>query len=56
MSFTYIKCTDCGRMQPKKTSLKKMGILDGYNCPYCGGEIILLHDDLRESYVSINYR
>ena len=42
-----MKCTDCGRMQPKNGSLKQMGILDGNNCPHCGGEVILLHDGFR---------
>lgn len=45
MSFTYVKCTDCGLMQPKNGSLKEMGILDGNNCPNCGGEVIIIDDD-----------
>jgi len=28
-------------------SLTEMGILDGNNCPNCGGEIILLYKNLR---------
>lgn len=38
----YVKCTDCGLLRPKKGSLQKMGILDGNNCPNCGGEVILI--------------
>ena len=47
MIVTYVKCTDCGRIQQKTGSLKEMGILDGNNCPNCGGEVILFHDDFR---------
>jgi hypothetical protein len=47
MSITYVKCTDCGLMRPKTGSLKEMGILDGKNCPNCGGEIVLLYDGFR---------
>jgi DNA-directed RNA polymerase subunit RPC12/RpoP len=47
MSFlktvTYIKCTDCGLVREKIGSLKEMGILDGNNCPNCGGEVVLLN-------------
>ena len=44
MSFTHVKCTDCGILLPKIGSLKEMGILEGNNCPNCGGEIILLYN------------
>jgi len=47
MSFTHVKCTDCGRVFPRMGSLTEMGILDGNNCPNCGGEIILLYKNLR---------
>ncbi len=40
---TYVKCTDCGLLQSKNGSLKEMGILEGNNCPNCGGEIILIN-------------
>lgn len=45
---TYIKCTDCGRMQQKNGSLKEMGILEGNNCPNCGGEIVVLDNPILE--------
>jgi len=32
-------------MQQKIGSLQKMGILDGNNCPNCGGEVVLLNND-----------
>ena len=44
MSFTHVKCTDCGRVYPKTGTLQEMGILDGNNCPNCGGEVILIYD------------
>ena len=47
MSFTHVKCTDCGRVYPRKGNLKEMGILDGNNCPNCGGEIILLYNSIK---------
>jgi len=47
MSITYVKYIDCGLMRPKTGSLKEMGILDGNNCPNCGGEVILLNDGFR---------
>jgi DNA-directed RNA polymerase subunit RPC12/RpoP len=45
---TYVKCTDCGLLQQKNGSLKAMGILEGNNCPNCGGEIILLPNQPRD--------
>lgn len=47
MSITYVKCIDCGKLLPKNGSLKEMGILDGNNCPNCGGQVILLYDNIR---------
>ena len=47
MSITYVKCTDCGLMRQKTGSLKQMGVLDGNNCPNCGGEVVLLHNGCR---------
>jgi len=43
---TYIKCTDCGILRQKIGSLKEMGILEGNNCPNCGGEVVLLNETL----------
>ncbi len=40
MFVTYVKCTDCGLMKEKINSLKEMGILEGNNCPNCGGEVV----------------
>ena len=42
-NVTYIKCTDCGRMQQKQGTLQEMGILEGNNCPHCGGEVVVLN-------------
>jgi DNA-directed RNA polymerase subunit RPC12/RpoP len=47
MSITYIKCTDCGILVQKNGSFKEMGILDGNNCPNCGGEVVILYEDFR---------
>ena len=47
MIVTYIKCTDCGILLQKNGSLKEMGILDGNNCPNCGGEVVLLYDSFK---------
>jgi len=45
---TYIKCTDCGRKLQIIGSLKEMGILEGNNCPACGGEVVLLNQVVSE--------
>jgi DNA-directed RNA polymerase subunit RPC12/RpoP len=42
MCITYVKCTDCGTLMQITGSLKEMGILDGNNCPNCGGEVVIL--------------
>lgn len=44
MCITYIKCTDCGRLLQITGSLKEMGILEGNNCPKCGGEVVILNN------------
>ena len=55
MSFTHVKCTDCGWLYPRAGSLKEMGMLDGNNCPNCGGEIILLYEGIKWSCVFFFY-
>jgi len=35
-------------MQQKNGSLKEMGILEGNNCPNCGGEIVVLDNPILE--------
>jgi predicted nucleic acid-binding Zn-ribbon protein len=46
--MTYVKCTDCGLLKQKIGSFKEMGMLNGQDCPNCGGELVLLNDDLKE--------
>lgn len=51
MFVINVKCTDCGLTTEKIGTLKEMGILEGMNCPNCGGEVvhevILLIDGFR---------
>jgi endogenous inhibitor of DNA gyrase (YacG/DUF329 family) len=44
--MTNVKCTDCGLLWKKTGDLKELGILEGNNCPICGGEVVLLTNDL----------
>ncbi|MBN1280279.1 MAG: hypothetical protein JXA00_01375 [Candidatus Thermoplasmatota archaeon] len=47
-AIMYVKCTDCGLLLRKTGSLHDMGILDGNNCPNCGGEVILLMEQPKQ--------
>jgi DNA-directed RNA polymerase subunit RPC12/RpoP len=39
-----VKCTDCGLSWQNASSIKDIGILDGNNCPNCGGEVIFIDE------------
>jgi hypothetical protein len=41
-----VKCTDCGLLWQKTGSFKELGILEGNNCPNCGGEVVLINKEL----------
>jgi DNA-directed RNA polymerase subunit RPC12/RpoP len=47
-AITTVKCTDCGFLWKNKGSLQELGILEGNNCPNCGGEVILLPHHTQE--------